>query len=281
MDMLKKILFFLLCIGFGGKVFDVSNGSSLIAKQVVPATPYQRSPHVSEKVWDKVQPYLLPLNHPVKPELDRIFSEYRATSSHSAMTNAGFSFKLPRGDRRVTVAKHREIKGHLLKTYLDTQNVKQKEWKIWIHRIKGAKCIQASIERHRYKHIMKTPKKWIYPLPPTPLEGEGHFRQNFVLVVENMRILSTEKNKNKYYKALNKEKLDALYVLITENLLIDSVYIDNIPFCKDGKIAFIDTEHYLTKERPLKLHRMAKHFSPTMQDYWKKVLENGGPLDHK
>lgn len=236
------------------------------------AAAYEKSPHVSEDAWNIVEPYFLPLDHPMKTALDKIFNVYRATASHQALKKAGFSFKLPRDDRRVTVAKHSKLKGLLIKIFLDTQNTHQEEWKMWIRRIQGAQCIQAGLDKHGYNHIMKTPQKWIYPLPPTPLEGEGQFRQNFILVVENMRILSEEENRVKYRLAMNKEKMDALYIMLTEYVLIDSVYLDNIPFSKDGKIAFIDTEHFLTKLKPLKLHRLTKYFSPIMQEYWRHLI---------
>jgi hypothetical protein len=272
-DMLLKILLFLVYFLSFSQLFPNSSPLTLNFTK-----PYRRGPFITEKAWTEVQPYLLPLDHPAKPILDRIFSKKRATSSHLMMKKAGFSVKQPRGNRRVTVAKHPKIKGYLIKTYLDSQNVDQKEWEIWIHRIKGANKIQTSIESHGYCAFMKTPKKWIYPLPPISLEKEGPFRQNFILFVENMHILSNEANKLKYYQALTKEKLEALYVILKENLLIDSIYLDNIPFCKDGKIAFIDTEHYLTKERPLKLHRLTKYFSPLMQNHWNQILQNGGPI---
>lgn len=232
----------------------------------------EKSPFISENAWEKIKPYLLPTDHPAKTALDEIFNHYRATSSHKEMKRAGFSFKLPRGDRRATVAKHKKIKGYLIKTYLDTQNTDGKEWKAWIQRIKGAECIQASIDKHGFNHLAKTPKKWIYPLPTVTTGEEGPFRKNFILVVENMHILSNTKNRIKYQESINKERMKALYILLTENLLIDSIYLDNIPFSKDGKIAFIDTEHYLTTLRPLKLHRMTKFFSPIMQEYWEQLI---------
>lgn len=233
---------------------------------------YEKSPYVGNFAWEKLQPYLLPENHPAKSALDLIFVKNRPTASHDAMKKAGFKFKMPRGSQRATVAKHSKLKNYLIKTYLDTQNTEYKEWKAWIGRIEGAKLIQASIDKHKYTHLMKTPRKWIYPLPPTPLVEGSPFRKNFILVVENMRILHYEENKLKYYHAVDAETLDALYVILTENRLIDSTYLDNIPFSKDGRIAFIDTEHYNNHERPLKLHRMTKYFSPEMQDYWRQLI---------
>lgn len=277
-NMLKKMLVAILCAGsLGQSAFAASKTPD--TKSVASAA-YARSPYISEEAWREVQEYLLPVDHPIKPALDRIFRESRVTASHEAMEDADFSFDIPRGDRRLTAAKHSKLKGYLVKTFLDTQNTANEEWKIWIHRIKGAKIIQESIEKHGFEHLLKVPKKWIYPLPADPSPAPGTpYRQNFVMIVEDMHILNVVKSKDKFMKALDKEFMDALYVVIKENLLIDSIYIDNIPFCSDGKIAFIDTEHYRTDIKPLKLHRMTKYFSPIMQEYWIKVMKHGGPLE--
>jgi hypothetical protein len=243
------------------------------------AEPYVKNPFVKDSTWENVQPYLLPADHPVKPILDKLFSLRRVTTSHQAMKELGFSYKPPRTNQHLTAAKHPKLKGYLIKIFLDTQDLKGREQDIWMHRIQGAQVIEKSIQAHHYEHLMKVPKKWIYPLPGQPSSQAGAYRQNFILVVEDMDIYKYRKNKEQYLKSMTKEMIDALYIIIAENLLIDSIYIDNIPFSTDGRIAFIDTEHFLTKRESLKLHRLGKHFSPIMRQYWRKLLENGGPVD--
>src|SRR5205085_2684107 len=75
--------------------------------------------------------------------------------------------------------------------------------------------------------------------------------KRYILVVEDMHLLSSSENADAYVLDMNKAKLNALYIMLTENLLIDSIFIDNIPFCKDGKIAFIDTEHFNNRTKRL------------------------------
>ena len=142
------------------------------------------------------------------------------------------------------VAKHPFLPNYVIKAYLDTHNEIDEEWKFLVDRIIGARIIQESIDDNHYNHLMKVPKKWIYALP-----NPG--RRKYVLVAENMNLLSPAKNADSYLKKMNKERLGALFVLLKENLLIDSIYIYNIPFCTDGKIAFIDTEHFHTMAKPL------------------------------
>lgn len=235
---------------------------------------YDKSPYVSEELWMEVQPYLLPERHPAKKKLDKIFNKVRATLSPEAMKSAGFKCKL-RQPNHLVAAKHRLLKGYLVKVFMDSQTmIPEEEAYFWIHRIKGAHLIRDSINRHKYNAIMKVPQKWIYPLPKNPPLPDGdYFRRNFILVVEDMQILNDDKNTRYYRKKMTPELLEALYTMLTENVLIDSIYINNIPFSYDGRIAFIDTEHYLTDIKPLRLHRLTYRFSKKMQYYWEKLIQ--------
>ena len=126
---------------------------------------------------------------------------------------------------------------------------------------------------------MKVPHKWIYPLPadPSPKEKEGIYRKNFILVTEEMDILSRKKNRKAYNKRITKKHLIALYTLINECGLLDSVYADNVPFCKDGKMAFIDTEHSLN-EPPYPLAFIGQYLNDEMLGYWEQLL-NGNSIE--
>lgn len=66
-----------------------------------------------------------------------------------------------------------------------------------------------------------------------------------------MGLLSDSKNEEAWEstKKIRKSKLEALFHLLKEEKLIDSVYIDNIPFSRNGKITFIGTEHYHSDEK--------------------------------
>lgn len=214
----------------------------------------------------EVLPYLLPADHPAKAPLDQIFDSPQVVSSAESLKEAGFFFAPPRDNKRLIAAKHPHIPGYMVKLFLDSQTRPPTLWKDWIHRIKGAQLIQESIDKHGFQHILKVPKKWIYHLPHP-------VRYHYILVVEDMHIVTAKKNASKYHKA-TKKQLDALYVILTENRLVDSIYIDNIPFSEDGRIAFIDTEHYLTSIKPLRLDRLLPHFSPSMQQYWTALINS-------
>ncbi|WP_068469548.1 fibronectin type III domain-containing protein [Candidatus Protochlamydia phocaeensis] len=231
---------------------------------------YPSNPFVPAELWQALEPYFLPINHPLKDKLDRIFKTVRATQSPQAFEKAGFGKAKLRQPTNIVVGKHNQLKGYLVKAYLDTQPPLC-EWANWLCRIAGAQSIQACLNRHGYKHFV-VPQKWIYPLPadPSPPADGNHQRKNFILIVEDMHILNPQENEKAFKTWITKPILDALYTILTEEGLIDSVFIDNIPFTRNGKIAFIDTEHHHLQ--PIKYERLIPFFSADMQTYWQSLL---------
>lgn len=75
---------------------------------------------------------------------------------------------------------------------------------------------------------------------------------------------------------VSKDLLNALYNLLQMLGLIDSVYITNIPFAKDGKIAFIDTEHF--HKWPVKFNRLSHSLSNEMNLYWMSLINTNGQV---
>jgi hypothetical protein len=232
-----------------------------------------RNPYVSDEIWNAVEPYFVPEFSPVKAALDTIFSKSRVLSSLKSMSKAGFN-RLTHPSRKVIVATHPYLKGYLVKVFLDTMD--NAEWHSWLRRARGARIIQDAINIHGYQHIMKVPKKWIYPLPADPSpRKDGIYRKNFVLLVQQMDILDDRKNWKAYKKKMTPEILNALYTLLTEYKLIDSVYADNVPFCKDGKMAFIDTEYTGDTTMDVPLSAVGQYLSKPMVAQWEQLIVNG------
>jgi len=233
---------------------------------LLPAQLAAVSPHIMEKV----RPYLLPDNHPAKKTLDSLFAKPPLADENS-FREAGFQFlQRFKPDEQIRCARHPRLKGYLVKTYLDSQKRVGKEERCWISRIKGAELIRQAIAKKNMQKAFKVPRKWIYLLPGNPTIPH----RRFILIVEDMHILDWDSNKRAYYFQMSRKKMDALYQLITENRLIDSIYIDNIPFCKDGRIAFIDTEHFHVADMPLRLARLTPYFCPPLAKYWEGLISN-------
>jgi hypothetical protein len=231
--------------------------------------PYQ--PQVSQEVWEQLKPYFLPIHHPLKPKLDQIFHSSRVTLSKKTFQKAGFGTPKSRKSTNIYVGRHLKLPGVILKVYLDEQ-VPFPEWPNWMERILGAESIRKWIDHHGYGAYFKVPRKWIYPLPikPSPPFSPSYFRRHFILVVEDMRILNPCENLKAYRKQMTRERLFAFYQILTELGLIDSVYPDNVPFTRDGRMAFIDTEHH--HKGPIQYSKLTRFLDPSLQAYWQQLV---------
>lgn len=220
--------------------------------------------------------YYLPEDHPVKSVLDVLFKRNHPLLCLAAFESAGFKTYPRRKTSQTLCAKHPRLKGFLIKTFLDDQTEVTEEWIHWIRRIEGARQLRAWIESHGYEHFFKAPQKWIYAVPLDPhFPKHPHFQtKRFLLVVEDMKILNSKENKKAWRTQVTEAHLNALYFALTENLLIDSLYIDNIPFSRDGRIAFVDTEHYNVKHISLLLSRLLPALSPPMANHWRALIPN-------
>jgi hypothetical protein len=211
-----------------------------------PAFAYDYNPAIETEVWLSLEPYFLPEDHPIKEKLDLFFQKKKPLQSFKTFKAAGFQKAKLRKATNIIVGKHPLFRGCLFKVYLESQPV-EKEWENWTKRIEGANKIRACIKKHQYTRFT-VPQKWIYPLPSYSSQ-----KRHFVLIVEEMPILPHQDNLKKF-RTIGEDHLDQLFCIILEAGLLDSVYPDNIPFTMNGKIAFIDTEHFgfLPEEIPFK-----------------------------
>lgn len=232
--------------------------------------PFSYNPLVPKKLWNELKPYFLPNDHPIKPQLDLLFSKIRATQSAELFEEAGFGKPFIRQPTNIMIGKHAQFKGYVFKVYLDTQPFLN-EWENWVQRIEGARAIQACIDRHEFSNFF-VPKKWIYPLPaePSPPNDPSFNRKNFILIVEDVYHLPKKQLFKAFKKKMTPQILQELAIIIKEEGLVDSVYPDNIPFTTSGKLAFLDTEHcFPGKEIPFE--KLTPFLSPSMQIFWQSI----------
>jgi hypothetical protein len=217
---------------------------------------------------ERLEPYLLPDHHPIKHTLDRLLADPEVLNSEESLKKA--EFDLSRSQRQVNhvkVAKHRKLKHYLLKTYTNDQLVGD-ESLAFVRRVTSAQSIEAALDRLGYHAYFKVPKKWIYLLPHATLSPT---QRHCVLVVEDMNIFDDEINAFLWKNArwVTQEKLFALYTLLSEEGLVGSIYLDNIPFSIDGRIAFIDTEHIHVW--PVPYNKLTRHLPKDLRMYWKEL----------
>lgn len=231
--------------------------------------------YVSDESWTLVSDYLIPNDHPAKKKLDTIFSRSRAIFDEAAMFAAGFDASPPQHHTHMIVAKHPELKGYVIKAYLDVQDYfeDKPEEHYWIKRIIGVQYIRKSIDNHDYNYLFKVPQKWIYLLPDNPSPPRKSLRKNFILVAEDMELFDKAINDRLWgSERVNEDLLFALYQITTDVGLLDSAKPDNCAFSFDGKVAFVDTELY--HKRKVKYSKLTPYLSPAMQSYWKKLTKN-------
>ncbi len=232
---------------------------------------YSPSIYVSDVEWSKVVDFLMPDDHPIKNDLDEVFSASRVICDMKTMVKAGFEFARPQAFTGIIVTKHPRLKGYVMKAYLDDQklHLKNPEQYPWVKRVIGSRLIQKSIDNHHYDHLLKVPKKWVYLLPDDPSPPSHYWRKNFILIEEDMNILSDKKNKMRWRKKMTKELLEAIYTVIAEVSLSDCK-LANIPFSPDGKVAFIDTQSH---GRRVKYKKITPFLSSSMKRYWLKLRD--------
>lgn len=225
----------------------------------------------------KIHKHLMQNNHPLKPALDAIFFATRASLTINTFTDAGFMIikgRLPM--RYITVARHPNLKGYIIKVYLDDQLVtktKKSSIDCLINRCIGAKKIQKIIRKKNFKYF-EVATKWIYPFPdqPEPPKSPEYTKHYGLLVATDMNLATDEANEHAWYYTITKEHLDELYYIISR-AGGSSYRKDNIPYSNSGKFAFIDTEYPNQKPR---FSSIKKYLRSEMQAYWDKIVKNGG-----
>lgn len=238
--------------------------------------PYVRNQQVLPSVWNSLTPYFLPIDHPIKSKLDKLFRYALPIRNTTSLERAGFTNNTPQQWTRVIVTTHLKFPGYYFKLYLDSQHyhLDRPEHHFWVLRIKGANLIREEIAKRNLQHLFKVPQKWIYPLPDVPRKSGKYPLKHFILVEEDMDICDKDENALQWSTnpIINYDTLRILCNFLNDLGLKDCAKIDNIPFAKDGKIAFVDTQSFW--QWPVLHHKLLPALNPDMQLFWQ--LLTGG-----
>lgn len=240
----------------------------------IPYNDIDKNPYIPHEEKKKILPFLLPLNHAIKPLLDSIFIASRASLNENTFAAAGFLTKCRQPRSFLTVASHPRIPGYLFKVYLDSENRIKKDtpgWQWMLNRIKLANKIQKYIKKRKFRFFC-VPQKWIYPLPlnPSPPNDSNYVRKNEILVVEDMELTSKQDNFQAWKTIITKEYLDEFYAII-KHAGGSSYRAENVAYTIHGKFAFIDTEYANQAGR---FDHIDLCLSPEMLKYWKELTKN-------
>ncbi len=229
---------------------------------------FQNNPYLDQRLKTLMAPYLLPLDHPIKSKLDAIFSQSRVTENNETLTEAGFTIIASMPGSFVIVARHPAVPGYVFKLYLDSElrnkdNIPNCEW--LARRCIGAEIIRKLIHKKKIRHFT-VPDKWLYVLSRYPL-SKGPNPQPVIVVETDMELESEQVTELAWKTYVKPEHLDELYSIIKHGYGTIRV-VSNIPYTKNGKFAFTDTEYPIRK---LKLRKVKRYLSEEMQEYWNTV----------
>lgn len=218
--------------------------------------------------------YYLADTHPIKPVLDALFSTSRVLLNEKNMKKAGFILSKPRPFTNLIIASHPALPGYIFKLYLEAQRLhKHKpELDFWMMRIQGALAVKYTIETFQLQKLVKVPQKWLYQLPKKPKGKKGYTKRQYILVEEDMDLISSEDNERLWSSDyITPDLLDAIYLILSKVGLRDCTKPDNLPFSFDGRVSFIDTQ---THGEKVPFKRLGSWLSPGNQQYWSKLTDD-------
>lgn len=234
---------------------------------------FEDNPLLNDRTRFRMAPYLLPLNHPMKAVLDDIFSRSRVLENERTLRDAGFEIIAgPMPNSFVIVVRHSLIPGYVFKLYLDSESAQRKQiphWEWLVRRCEGARGIRQIIRDQKMRYF-SVPDKWLYVLPVYPYPSSLN-SQLVILMETDMQLESLEVTEQ-MWKTVTRKHLDELYCILKQGYGGHGVVnlAANVPFTKQGKFAFTDTED---PRANLNLKYLKKYLSKKMQLYWDTLIQ--------
>lgn len=211
---------------------------------------------------------------PAALDLKALFRDSDMFDSRRSWSAAGFRVVERPNNGKIMVASHPSVQGLLFKKYTN-DNSQRDQTKNYERRVEGANRLRAFSDKRRLLHVA-VPRKWLLELPRPFSRKEP----SYVLVVEKLDLLSDEQTKVTY-QGIDTETLTELCTVLFHFRGMDS-NAKNIPFGADGKIAFIDTEHWDRGSSKSYLHHVGEYLSAPRRKLAKKIfgqLEDGEDVD--
>lgn len=177
---------------------------------------------------------------PKSIDLANLFVDPRMLDSRAAWSAAGF--EIIAGGASPTacmVAAHASAPGYLFKKF--TRAVSRKDQNDnYAARVEGAKKLAKLIAKKRLRHVV-APRKILRDLP------RRFGKRARILVVERLDILGSE-DTARQYRSIARPVLRDLLVVLAKYPGLDSTAL-NVTFLRDGRIGFIDLEHWDRRKR--------------------------------
>jgi hypothetical protein len=166
------------------------------------------------------------------PVLAELFADSKMFDSFDRFRSAGFAL-IEHAENKIMSGSHKRLRGYLIKKYNNAKSGK-KQIRNYMRRIEGARLLRTFIAEHGFTGVV-TPQKWLYELPRA-------FPERYCVIAEKLDLLS-KKDTESAYDDLDREQGRELATILYYFRGLNSTAA-NLPFTKDNKIAFIDTERW-------------------------------------
>lgn len=208
---------------------------------------------------DSIQSYALPVEHFLRPTLDRLFRDPKTLQNQKNLEKAGFVVLHSRPSTLI-IAKHSALAGYLIKVYLRSSIRPQEEnWENLVNRCRGAENIRNLIKQEGLKYFT-VPDKWLY------VSCSGG--PVLVLIATYVDTVSKEDSKYAWKHSISHKHLEELYCIISHGYA-STLLPANIPYTKKGIFACVDTEQ---PQREPRYENVKAHISKKMKLCWEELV---------
>lgn len=212
---------------------------------------------------------VLPYDLSVGKLLEMLFHRSDVIDNETAFIEAGFEIRRKKARSLMRVATHPLLPGYVFKVFFVDERTCEREkscgWKSFAVRCNQAERIRRVIHGGDFQHF-KVPRKWLFHTPPHPACDADD--QPSILVAEFQDLLLREDNERAWRHSIMEAHLDELYAII-ERAGGASYRPDNIRLTREGRFAFIDTEHSSGEHD---YDSILPYLSSRMGRYWSKLV---------
>jgi len=175
---------------------------------------------------------------PASIDLEKLFRKSSMFDSIRDWRKAGFEI-LRESEEKIIVTSHRDAEGYLFKKYgSNNSRSYDEQLEKYQNRIAGARILREHLEANRIDRIV-VPRKWLCTLPDRFDVRRG--KPSYIVVVERYDILDRDRSKRRY-REIDEDLLRELCTVLFKFRGLDFTP-RNVPFTRDHKIAYIDTEY--------------------------------------
>jgi hypothetical protein len=196
-----------------------------------------------------------------------MFDDPDMFTSRKAWRRAGFDVLDPAKETECMVASHLSMPGKLFKKYANSVDPKEQR-ENFATRLAGSFAVAELTARERLAHIT-VPRKQLDELPRNFwLDG----KPMHVLVVDRMDVIGRDATVELFHDIAEPVLRELLRVLVRYKGLDSNA--KNIQFTRDGKIAFLDLEHWDRRDRDrVKLKSIGEYLSKRGRKLAKRILD--------